>query len=155
MTEHFVRVSLLPDGRVFIQPYSFTENGFRIGDGLPMVLPDLANSDRLGAALTEALNASNQRALPARDLRADPPDREFLAWLGVRTYSQYMRGVRSVSLRAIYDQVVADVTITPSRNAGPGGGFTAIADEQISVMYESPEQLGRAVQEAMAKATTV
>lgn len=119
MTEHFVRVSLLPDGRVFVQPYSFTENGFRIGDRLPTVLPELANSERLGAALSEALNMSNRRPLPARDLRADPPDREFLAWLGVRTYAQYMRGVRSVSLRAVYDQVVADIAITCPETPGP------------------------------------
>ncbi|WP_314425399.1 hypothetical protein [uncultured Microbacterium sp.] len=59
-----------------------------------------------------------------------------------------MRGVRSVTLRAVYDQVLADIAITPSR-----GGFTAISDEQISVMYESPAQLGRAVHEAMKKAT--
>lgn len=53
----------------------------------------------------------------------------------------------------MYDQVIADVVITPSRNTGSRGGFTAISDEQISVMYESPAQLDRAVHEAMKKAT--
>ena len=153
MKEHYVRVSAQRDGRVFVQPMSFTANGFMISDGLPEVVDGIDDAEVLGVVVTAALHTSNRRPLPARDLRNDPPDREFLAWLGVRSWSQYKRGVRSLGVLAMFDDEIAEVSLTPSRNDGPRGGFTPISEERFSITFESPEQLGRAVQDAMSKAT--
>ncbi|MCI1018871.1 hypothetical protein HWD99_09560 [Microbacterium sp. C5A9] len=147
-------VELQRDGRVFIQPYSKTWEGASIGDGLPSVIASMTDAQVLGSSIVAALHASNRRPLPNRNLRVDPPDREFLEWLGLRTYGQYMKGVRTLSVRAAYDNDdIAEVMITPERNGGPRGGFTPLSDERRTVMFESPEQLGRAVQEAMKRAT--
>lgn len=153
MREHIVSVDWLKDGRVLVQPYSCTANGFDIGDGLPHVLRGSSDAAELGQIVLQALGESNRRPLPARDLRADPPDRELLAWMGLKTAGQYMKGVREVSLYAVYDSEITTVRIAPQRNGGPRGAFTDIKEERVILDYESPEQLGRAVQEAMTKAT--
>jgi hypothetical protein len=150
--EHSLQVSVQRDGRVFVHPYSLTQSGFRIMDGLPDVVESLENAEILGEALVAALHASNRRSLPDRNLRTDPPDREFLAWLGLRSYGQYMRKVRDVSVLAFFDDHIGEVELTPSRNEGPRGGFTPMIEERFSVAFENPAQLGRAVQEAMSKA---
>ena len=154
MRDRSVSVELQRDGRVFVQPYSKTFEGASIADGLPAVIASMADAQVLGSSIVAALHASNRRPLPNRNLRVDPPDRELLEWLGLRTYGQYMRGVRTLRVRASYDNTdIAEVTITPSCNEGPRGGFTPILEERRTVTYETPEQLGRAVQEAMKKAT--
>jgi hypothetical protein len=122
-------------------------------DGLPEVLARIDDAEMLGRTVVGALHASNRRPLPDRNLRNDPPDREFLAWLGLRSFAQYMRGVRNVSVRAFFDDEIGEVSLSPSRNEGPRGGFTPILEECFSVAFESTEHLGRAVQEAMKKAT--
>lgn len=153
MRDHSVSVELQRDGRVFVQPYSKTFEGANIADGLPAVIASMTDAQVLGSSIVTALHASNRRPLPNRNLRVDPPDRELLEWLGLRTYGQYMRGVRTLSVRASYDDTdIAEVTVTPKRNEGPRGGFTPILERRFSIMYENPEQLGRAVQEAMKKA---
>ncbi len=121
-------------------------------DGLPNVLKSHEEARILGDAVVAALHASNRAPLPDRDLRVDPPDREFLAWLGLRSYGQYMRKVRDVGVLAFFDDQIGEVELTPSRNEGSRGGFTPLSDERRTVMFESPDQLGRAVQEAMKKA---
>jgi hypothetical protein len=153
MRDRSVSVELQKNGRVFVQPYSKTFEGASIGDGLPAVIASMTDAQVLGSSIVAGLHASNRRPLPNRNLRVDPPDRELLEWLGLRTYGQYMRGVRTLSVRATYDNTdIAEVTITPERNEGPRGGFTPILEERFSIDFESPEQLGRAVQEAMKKA---
>ncbi len=77
MREHSLQVSVQRDGRVFVHPYSLTQSGFRIMDGLPDVVESLENAEILGEALVAALHASNRRSLPDRNLRTDPPDREL------------------------------------------------------------------------------
>ncbi|WP_157560097.1 hypothetical protein [Microbacterium sp. H83] len=146
-------VHLQRDGSVFVQTYSEMTGLADIGDGLPLVVESMNDPERLGAVVLDALRASNRRPLPYRNLREDPPDREFLAWLGVQSYGRYMRGVRSLGVDAHFDEVIREITITPESNDGPRGGFSPISEERFSIMFESPEQLGRAVQAAMAKAT--
>lgn len=153
MKEHLVTVHLQRDGRVFVQPYSEMTGLADIADGLPAVINSMDDPELLGAVVVEALRASNRRPLPYRNLRVDPPDREFLAWLGVKTYGRYMRGVRSLTVFAAFDEMITDVLLAPKRNDGPRGGFSPISEERFSIMFESPVQLGRAVQAAMAKAT--
>lgn len=101
----------------------------------------------------EALKLSNIRPLPSRNLRTDPPSAEFLSWLGLKTYAQYARGVRRISVDASFHDVIELLRLTPEHNGGARSGFTPISEHRLTMHYESPEQLGRAVQEAMKKAT--
>lgn len=153
MRRHIVSVDWLKDGRVLVQPYSCTTNGFDIGDGLPHVLMGNTDAAELGEVVVQALHESNRRPLPARNLRTDPPERELLAWMGLKTVGQYMKGTRGVSLYAVYDSEITTVRILPQRNGGARGAFTGIKEERVVLDYESPEQLGRAVQDALQKAT--
>lgn len=153
MKEHIVSVHWFKDGRVLVQPYSRTTNGFNISDGLPHILRENGDATELGKVVVQALDESNRRPLPARDLRADPPERELLAGLGLKTVGQYMKGTRGVSLYAVYDSEITTVRILPQRNGGARGAFTGIEEERVVLDYESPEQLGRAVQDALQKAT--
>lgn len=153
MKKHSVSVELQRAGRVFVQPYTQTLEGASIADGLPTVIASIEDAEVLGAAVVHALGVSNRRPLPPRDLRVDPPGREFLEWLGLRSYVQYAKGVRTVSVRATYSDRIGEVVLTPERNEGRRGGFTPIVEDRSTLSFESPEQLGRAVQEAMARAT--
>lgn len=146
-------VALVPDGRVLLQPFSATTGGPVVYDGLPLVLPSMSSERELGRAAVAALTASNRRVLPARDLRRDPVDREFLDWYGVATYGEYSRGVRSVGLSASFVDVIDQVRVRPNRNLGPRGGFEGIANELRVVEFTDPEHLGLEIQDAMTKAT--
>lgn len=152
MTKHYVNVELQADGRVFIGPYSFTENGPLIGDGLPTVVGSI-DDPALGQVAVDALFRSNARVLPERDLYNDPPDREFLAWLGLADYAEYVRGVRMVQLLSIFDDKISSVKLTPTKNGGARSGFTPLIEERVDVPCETPAQLGDAIREAMKLAT--
>lgn len=153
MKKRLVEVEMQRDGRIFVHSLSTTPDGVHVFNGLPRVVGPETDAEEFGVILADALNDSNRRPLPERDLFLNPPDREFLDWLGVSTFGRYMRGVRSVGLFARYDNVLESVYVTPRRNEGNRGGFTPIMEERVLLDYESPEQLGRAVQEAMKKAT--
>ena len=152
MTQRVIAVNLLRDSRVFVHTYTETVDGFRIIDGLPRVLGGIGDSIAVGDAVVAALRASNRRPLPSRNLRIHPPDRDLLQWLGLRSYGQFMRGVRSVQLIADFDEEIGDITVSPLRNGGKEG-FMTIQGGAFTLSFDSPEQLGRAVQQAMGKAT--
>ena len=147
-----VDVHLLKDGRVFLQPYSTAENGHEIFDGLPEVVASIDDPVVVGMALQAALDRSNARVLPAVDYRATPPDTEFLKWVGARSFAVYARGVRSVSVTTTPQSPADTVTIQSEQNQGARGGFVPIDGTEFELSYSSPEELGRAVQEAMEKA---
>ncbi|MCI1018870.1 hypothetical protein HWD99_09555 [Microbacterium sp. C5A9] len=146
-----VNVMLYRDRRVFLFVYSDCVNGPSVSLGLPKVVAALTDADALGSAILQGLRESNATVHPARDWRADPPDREFLEWLGLATYRQYQRGVRSVDVSAAFDHEPQEIEVVPERNERRGG-FTPISQWRRMLTFESPEQLGRAVQEAMKKA---
>lgn len=151
---HSVNVLVKPNGRVSIDVLSYTDNGFEIPDGPPLTLDSLDDAQRLGEAILAGLALSNRAFLPERNLRTEPIGGELLEWRRVKTWAQYVRHVRSVSVRAEYDAVVEAVRITPERNEGRTR-FTPVPGGAVTITYESPAQLGRAVQEAMDRATTV
>ncbi|QAY61287.1 hypothetical protein ET475_15725 [Microbacterium protaetiae] len=152
MTRHEVGIDKQRDGRYFVQAFSKTANGFLIVDGLPEVLDAHAVELAIGEAALRALHLSCSRVLPARDLRADPPDREFLAWLGVASYAKYMKGVKEVSLRSEFDETPETIQVIPNRNGGRDG-FTDIKEHAVTITYENPTQLGQAVLDAFQDAT--
>lgn len=139
------------DGRVFVFVYSRTANGFWTLDGLPNVLPTLDDAAALGEAARAALDTSTDGVLPARDVRADPPDREFLAWFG-GSAAKYARGVRSVQLRAEYDDRLTEVIVTPQANEGKGS-FTGIREHRATERPQDAAEFGAILQRAVARAT--
>lgn len=64
-----------------------------------------------------------------------------------------MRGVRHVGVHAEFDEVPGRIELTPYKNEGARGGFTATDDAVRPAAYESPAQLGQAVLAALEEAT--
>lgn len=149
-----VEVIVKPNGRVFIDVYSTTMNQFSIVDGPPVTLSSLDDARALGLAVLEAMSRSNRMFLPARNLRTQPLGGELLEWRKAKSWAEYRRHARTVSLSATCAEAPTLIMARPWHNRGRGISVP-IPDARFSIDYESPEQLGRAVQEAMAKATTV
>lgn len=154
MTRASVSVHEQPDGRVFVTVYSRNVDGFWLMNGLPRVLPTAKDEEALGSSVLDALVASTQTTLPSRDLRNNPPDSEFLAWLGVSTYAKYAKGVRSVGVYAFLDEGQDRVLVTPEKNGGAKSGFTPISDERVTLTTLDALTLGSTVRTALSLATT-
>ncbi len=71
-----------------------------------------------------------------------------------KSWSEYLRHARYVRIYASCADIPTVVAFQPYHNMGRSRG-QAISEAKFTITYESPEQLGRAVQAAMAKATTV
>lgn len=147
-----VELDLQRDGRVFVQPFSVTVDGPWILNGLPVVLASVEDVGGLGNAVLRALDASYNTVLPARNLRADPPDREFLEWLGVRSYAQYAKGVRAVTVHGFFEGDV-HILVTPQSNGGGRAGFEPIVAHRVRLDDWSAQPVGTAVQAAFEIAT--
>lgn len=145
---------LKPKGHVFIDVHSDTLNGFSLVDGPPVTLPSMDDAEALGVAVLEALSRSNRRFLPARNLRTEPLGDELLEGRKAKTWSEYRRHARSVFVSGSFAETPVGVELGPWHNLGRGRS-EPISGARFTITYESPEQLGRAVQAAMAKATTV
>ncbi|MFT4260047.1 hypothetical protein [Microbacterium sp.] len=123
-------------------------------NGLPRVLHTADETESLGSAVLAALESSPRMILPSRDFRNDPPDREFLAWLGVPTYAKYAKGVRSVGVYSFIDEGDDRILVTPEANGGARSGFTPITDQRVTLTDFDPVTVGGAVQHALTLATT-
>ncbi|MDR6200882.1 hypothetical protein QE374_002791 [Microbacterium sp. SORGH_AS428] len=150
MTRAIVDVHLQPDGRVFVFTYSRDTGGFWVSDGLPAVLEDATDLDALGTAALTALEASTEGVVPARDLRANPPDQQLLAWVGVQTYAQYAKGVRSAKVHAFYgdDGTLNRLLVTPETNHGREG-FTPDVERRQELAAFGAESIGSALTQAL------
>ncbi len=151
-----VNIDLQRDGRVFICPYSASVDGPWLANGLPKVLDSLDDVAAVGSAVLEAMQLSRNTVLPARDLRNDPPDREFLAWVGKRSYAAYAKGVRAAEVNGFYDEggaTLDHLIVTPMSNGGPRSGFEPIIEHDQELTDLSPEVIGEALQRAMPLAT--
>ncbi|GAB3156023.1 hypothetical protein GCM10027058_29420 [Microbacterium neimengense] len=150
MTRAIVDVHLQPDGRVFVFTYSRDTAGFWVSDGLPVVLGGATDPETLGAAALAALATSTEGVVPARDLRANPPDQQLLAWVGVNTYAQYARGVRSAKVHAFYDDngALNRLLVTPETNHGRDG-FTPDVERRQEVAVLDAYSIGNALMQAL------
>ena len=150
VTPHNIVVMLRPDGRVFIEVYSRPVQGTWTLNGVPDVIPGIDDAERLGKAILDALERSTWRVIANPDPRNNPVTREVLKWAGARNWKQYTRGSKAVSVYARY--AVAPPT---SVDISPGarersGAFVPIRDaHREGVRFQSAEELGRLVQEAM------
>lgn len=152
MTRGLVGVDLQRDGRVFVKTYSRNTNGMWMLNGLPRVLPNDEDAATLGQAVIAAVEASPSTILPARNVREDPPDREFLAWLGLKTYAAYAKGVRGAMIDAFLDGD-RHLLISPQHNGGPKTGFVDIREHREKLTDWTPSVVGAAVQRALTLAT--
>jgi hypothetical protein len=153
MSRGLVDVHLQPDGRVFVETFSRdTENGW-VMNGLPRVLGNTDDATALGTAVIEAVKASPETTLPARDAKTDPPDREFLAWVGADSYAKYAKGVRAALVHGFFDGE-PHLLITPQSNGGSRSGFEPMREHRQKLTDWSPATVGEAVQRALTLATT-
>ena len=152
MSSKSVNVDLQSDGRVFLRPFSTTENGYSVVHGIPEVVNDIQDVQALGRALEAAFARSRAEVLPAIEPSLGADDSEFLTWVGRRTSSDYSRGVRTVNVKTLPDIAANRVFLRPLHNKGARGGFVAIPKAGLEVSYDTPEELGRAVQKTMEHA---
>ncbi len=151
MSERVVMVHEQRDGRIFVITYSETTDGHSIIDGLPIVLADSDDATALGAAVVRGLRNSTSGVLPARDLRENPPDKQFLEWVGAPSYAKYAKGVRSVEVWAEGSGDLGKVEITPYVNGGGRTGFTPMEDVH-ELQFSDEAALGALVQQAITEA---
>jgi hypothetical protein len=115
--------------------------GVWVIDDLPTLLPQDTPAEHLGATIREMLDKSRS-GLPELT-RDSQPARPMLDMLGLRTYTAYMKGTKSVGVRRDDDKV----SITPKHNGGGRRhGFTPILDAKRTLTDDaSAELLGAAV----------
>lgn len=152
--EHSVGVVVKRNGRVFIDIRSRTENGFALPVGAPLAIDSSDDATLLGETILQGLAQSNREFLPERNLRTHPLGGEVFDLRKVKSWAEWVRHARLVSIRADYDDAVGEIRITPWHNHGRSRA-SVVEGGEVTIVYESPAQLGRAVQEAMAKASTV
>lgn len=151
MNEHNVSVFLEPSGRYLVETYSRTVDLARIMDGAPQAVPAGASTAELGAAVLEGLRRTRYD-MPRRATIPKPAE-DFLRFAGKSSWGAFVGGVRAVGVRSDYDHQLTEFQLTPETNEGPRGGFTPIVELIRTVPYESPEQLGQAVLDALEQAT--
>lgn len=151
---HSICVMRKPNGRVFVDSYFEIANGPTTIDGAPLVLHSMDDAGQLGEAVLEGLAKSFRRILPQRNLRTDPPHLDYPLERRAKTWSEYRRHATMVHVDADYEERIDAVTLTPYHNMGRSTS-QPITDAKFTITFESPEQLGRVVQNAMARATTV
>lgn len=152
--EHSVGVVVKKNGRVFIDIHAMTENGFTLPVGAPLALDSSDDATLLGETILKGLSQSNREFLPERNLRTHPLGGEVFELRKVKSWAEWVRHARLVSIRADYDDVVREIRITPWHNHGRNR-VSVVEEGEVTIVYESPEHLGRAVQEAIALASTV
>lgn len=116
------------------------------------MLPTSDDAAALGQAVIEAVRASPEATIQARDYRADRPDREFLAWVGADSYAKYAKGVRAVLVHGFFGDD-EHILVTPQSNGGAHAGFEPIREHREKLTDSSADAVGTAVQHALTLAT--
>jgi hypothetical protein len=142
-------------GRIFVSSWSQTVGTYGAyvqGDWIEAVDETIDNLT-LGGLVRSALAASRD-GVPFPDFRKGPtPERQRLLKLaGVKSETQYARGMRTVSVGV--DEPGPDVMITPYRNGGRREGFTEMLDKVIMLDAGADDAaLGAAVRRGLSDAT--
>lgn len=135
----------LRQGQFIVASFSKTPPGFWVVNEHFAMVEETVGDETLGQQVLAALEASNQTLLDV----PPKPTMPVMAELGLRTYSQYVKGTLSV-LVALEDDVLE---ITPTRNEGPREGFAHLNEKRrVVANLRSAEALGAAVREAMSQA---
>jgi len=132
------------DGAFFLASYSKTVPGFWVMNGWVCRLEDGAPDETLGVAVDRGLESSKTDVeAPPRNVNSATP---LLELAGVRSFAAYMQGALSVGITREGETV----TIEPTRNEGPRGGFTSLPDRVQVMQQPSRGDLGKAIREAFA-----
>lgn len=133
------------DRKLFVQTSSQAEEGFWITEGECRTLPADAPPEKIGTAVQEAVAASRAGVpAPARLVDVAKP---LLAASGAKSFNAFAKRARLVEVDR--DR---DLTLRATQNRGKEGGFVPIPGREIVLPASaSPEQLGRAIHEAMAR----
>ena len=128
--------------RVFVVARVRTAAGiWYVGDRFEEMPAD-APDEQLGSAVETALEHSVE--VPGRK---DEWLDALLKAAGVRSWSRYAKGLRSVSVLHAGE----DVTVTPKRNLGAREGFEEMVEAEERLGSPAPAELGAAVKRALAK----
>ena len=132
-------------GVLWVCSYSQVVDGFWVMNGMFESLAGDAGDDPIGCAVLRARSAAQvQIPMPPREAPSS-----FLPVLNaaqVRSYLQYLKGVRAVSLEFDVD----GVRVIPQRNAGQREGLVPILDAAINVGLVDAVTVGAAVRRALA-----
>lgn len=153
MTAHSVNVLLRPNGDYHVQTYSMPIRQPWRADGVPTVVPAGADATTLGNAILVALDRSTVGVITMPPMSEVPPDREVLAWAGVKTWSAYTRGSRSVGIRAEYDNTPVTARVRPDVRDRTGA-YSGMSDEYSIVTAATPNELGVAALRGLEIATS-
>lgn len=112
-------------------------------NGWYRILQDDVDDVTLGLSVFEGLSHSGTAA-PALTSDSPLPIAPVLAALQLKSYAQYIRGVRSVGISAN-----GTLEITPKRNEGTRRGFTPIESAALTIHATEDGALGEAVRQAL------
>ncbi len=104
---------------------------------------------RLGELIDAALLQSNEVPAPPSTRTGPSPLEPVFQELGVKSYSQYIKGMRVVSVRLDDDE---RVHVRPDANEGVRGGFVPMPDEFEIQTQHDPLEIARAVRRAFVDA---
>jgi hypothetical protein len=147
-----VAVDARADG-LYVIGYSLTTAGFHTMSGFLRVLPVDATAVTIGTAVLDGLAAATvTERIPTRPY-ANPALMDLLNRAGVRTYPQYARGVRQVTVGKASGigqnplHPTGPIIVMPHDNLGPTEGFAALDDEAIEIeeVDATPAALGQAI----------
>jgi hypothetical protein len=137
--------------KIFVTSYSQATRSTIINGWIEVVDRSL-NDAALGKVVRAAL-AQSQRGVPFPDFgKGDTPElRKLLDVAGVRSYSAYVRGVRSV--RVALDDEEPGFVIIPFKNEGAQGGFIPLMNETMRADAAVEDgSLGEVVRVALERA---
>jgi hypothetical protein len=133
---------------MIVLSYSRTKPGFWVMNGKYVRLRANVADDDLGRAVERALSATEHDIPPPS--QDDPlPAAPVLKELGLKSYSSYMKGVRSVQV----ERENSNVSVVPTRNEGSHGGFVELLDQTEQLESPTSRKLGAAVRRALARSS--
>jgi hypothetical protein len=134
------------NGRIVVASYSKTTPGFSVLNSWQAAYPDSILPEELGKAVMAALAASREDVPPPppRQSSPSPELKALMTSAGVKSYSAFMNGARSVDVRQENRSNV--ITVTPMRNCGPREGFDFLPDLALELPATSSEhEIGQAI----------
>lgn len=134
--------------QLWVTSYAQTVDGFWVaGDVTGPLAVDLAD-DELGEAVLDACQRSRQ-GVPTPTVEELSRPSIVVTATGARSFSDYVRGVRSVNAEFDGDTV----TITPTDNRGARGGLVPLVDLALRVTQSDAARLGAAIRAQLDLAT--
>jgi hypothetical protein len=129
--------------RLFVTSWSLDQWGMWCANGWFTELADDAEPATLGDAVFEALRRS-EGLVEATDEPLAPVFRAA----GVKTWGQYIRGLRSVTV----DWRDGVISVRPQQNLGARQGLTELSDQRRDLVDPTAEALGAAVRDGLTLA---